>query len=313
VPGAVHRRLLPRDGDGPVDRQRGDLPAAATANWVSNLAVAQSFLSLTQATIGPAWTFLILGALSVAAVVRLRAGDQGALPIEEVEKMLDARHPRRRKGIECFWVISEIVGTSRLKLNTDCKSFLVSCQFFLLHCGPFPNGANSPALRAKSRSLPPTGRLAPRPAFSSHLLLPPTGEHPRRHLIPPDGDQRRTRSDRHLQGGTPTYLLAPPCTCTHATCSAFCLTRHPGRGAGEGQAGGGGDAVRAVQDAPDLRLPHQAGGAHRDRHQELPPARAPGARHQRGPGQARRHLRLRDEGAAEDPRAVHAFGSTAAV
>jgi hypothetical protein len=109
-----------------------------------------------------------------------------------------------------------------------------------------------------------------------------------------------------------TYSL-PPCTCTHATCSAFCLTRHPGRGAGEGQAGGGGDAVRAVQDAPDLRLPHQAGGAHRDRHQELPPARAPGARHQRGPGQARRHLRLRDEGAAEDPRAVHAFGSTAAV
>jgi hypothetical protein len=46
--------------------------------------------------------------------------------------------------------------------------------------------------------------------------------------------------------------------------------------------------------------PHLAGGAHQDRHQELPPARAPGARHQRGPGQARRHLQLRDEGAPEE-------------
>jgi hypothetical protein len=136
-----------------VDRQRGDLPAAATANWVSNLAVAQSFLSLTQATIGPAWTFLILGALSVAAVVRLRAGDQGALPIEEVEKMLDARHPRRRKGIECFWVISEIVGTSRLKLNTYCKSFLVSCQFFYCTVG-------------HSRMAPTHLPCAPNPAVS---------------------------------------------------------------------------------------------------------------------------------------------------
>ncbi|OQU88440.1 probable inositol transporter 2 [Sorghum bicolor] len=73
--------------------------AAATANWVSNLAVAQSFLSLTEA-IGTSWTFLIFGALSVAALafVLVCVPETKGLPIEEVEKMLERRELRLR-----FW------------------------------------------------------------------------------------------------------------------------------------------------------------------------------------------------------------------
>ncbi|WVZ61883.1 hypothetical protein U9M48_011691, partial [Paspalum notatum var. saurae] len=72
---------------------------AATANWVSNLAVAQSFLSLTQA-IGTSWTFLIFGGLSVAALafVLVCVPETKGLPIEEVEKMLERRELRLR-----FW------------------------------------------------------------------------------------------------------------------------------------------------------------------------------------------------------------------
>lgn len=47
-----------------------------------------------------------------------------------------------------------------------------------------------------------------------------------------------------------------------------CPDRHLHRG--EGQAGSRGDGFRALQQAPDLWLPHQARGAHSDRHQELP-------------------------------------------
>ncbi|NP_001310478.1 putative inositol transporter 2 [Zea mays] len=73
--------------------------AAATANWVSNLAVAQSFLSLTEA-IGTSWTFLIFGGLSVAALafVLVCVPETKGLPIEEVEKMLERRELRLR-----FW------------------------------------------------------------------------------------------------------------------------------------------------------------------------------------------------------------------
>lgn len=72
---------------------------AATANWVSNLAVAQSFLSLTEA-IGPAWTFLIFGCLSVAALafVLVCVPETKGLPIEEVESMLERRELRLK-----FW------------------------------------------------------------------------------------------------------------------------------------------------------------------------------------------------------------------
>ncbi|XP_066396729.1 probable inositol transporter 2 [Miscanthus floridulus] len=73
--------------------------AAATANWVSNLAVAQSFLSLTEA-IGTSWTFLIFGGLSVAALafVLVCVPETKGLPIEAVEKMLERRELRLR-----FW------------------------------------------------------------------------------------------------------------------------------------------------------------------------------------------------------------------
>lgn len=65
---------------------------AATANWISNLIVAQSFLSLTEA-IGTSWTFLIFGAISLVALffVIVCVPETKGLPIEEVEAMLDAR------------------------------------------------------------------------------------------------------------------------------------------------------------------------------------------------------------------------------
>lgn len=65
---------------------------AATANWISNLIVAQSFLSLTQA-IGTSWTFLIFGGISVVALffVIIYVPETKGLPIEEVEKMLEMR------------------------------------------------------------------------------------------------------------------------------------------------------------------------------------------------------------------------------
>ncbi|KAK8954595.1 putative inositol transporter 2 [Platanthera zijinensis] len=65
---------------------------AATANWVSNLIVAQSFLSLTRA-IGTSMTFLIFGVISVAALffVLICVPETKGLPIEEVESMLESR------------------------------------------------------------------------------------------------------------------------------------------------------------------------------------------------------------------------------
>lgn len=72
---------------------------AATANWVSNLIVAQSFLSLTQA-IGTSWTFLLFGVISVVALffVIIYVPETKGLPIEEVEKMLEMRTLQLR-----FW------------------------------------------------------------------------------------------------------------------------------------------------------------------------------------------------------------------
>lgn len=65
---------------------------AATANWISNLIVAQSFLSLTEG-IGTSWTFFIFGVLSVVALsfVIVYVPETKGLPIEEVEKMLEQR------------------------------------------------------------------------------------------------------------------------------------------------------------------------------------------------------------------------------
>ncbi|KAL8152457.1 hypothetical protein V2J09_010217 [Rumex salicifolius] len=65
---------------------------AATGNWVSNLVVAQSFLSLTKA-IGTSWTFLVYGVISVLALlfVLICVPETKGLPIEEIEKMLESR------------------------------------------------------------------------------------------------------------------------------------------------------------------------------------------------------------------------------
>ncbi|PKA62000.1 putative inositol transporter 2 [Apostasia shenzhenica] len=72
---------------------------AATANWISNLIVAQSFLSLTEA-IGTSMTFMIFGVISVASVffVLVCVPETKGLPIEEVESMLETRDLRLR-----FW------------------------------------------------------------------------------------------------------------------------------------------------------------------------------------------------------------------
>ena len=65
---------------------------ASTSNWVSNLIVAQSFLSLTQA-IGTAWTFMIFIFITIAAIifVIIFVPETKGLPIEEVEQMLERR------------------------------------------------------------------------------------------------------------------------------------------------------------------------------------------------------------------------------
>ncbi|KAI3495448.1 hypothetical protein L1887_37789 [Cichorium endivia] len=65
---------------------------AATSNWISNLIVAQSFLSLTEA-IGTSWTFLGFGVISVIALlfVVIFVPETKGLPIEDVEKMLEER------------------------------------------------------------------------------------------------------------------------------------------------------------------------------------------------------------------------------
>ncbi|KAL1560462.1 Fibroblast growth factor 3 [Salvia divinorum] len=65
---------------------------AATANWISNLIVAQFFLSLTEA-ISTSWTFLLFGIVSVVALlfVLVCVPETKGLPIEEVEKMLEGR------------------------------------------------------------------------------------------------------------------------------------------------------------------------------------------------------------------------------
>ncbi|KAH1232609.1 putative inositol transporter 2 [Glycine max] len=65
---------------------------ASTSNWVSNLIVAQSFLSLTQA-IGTSSTFMIFIFITVAAIVFviIFVPETKGLPIEEVENMLERR------------------------------------------------------------------------------------------------------------------------------------------------------------------------------------------------------------------------------
>ncbi|CAJ2637085.1 unnamed protein product [Trifolium pratense] len=65
---------------------------ASTSNWVSNLIVAQSFLSLTDA-IGTSYTFMIFIFITVAAIVFVIVfvPETKGLPIEEVENMLERR------------------------------------------------------------------------------------------------------------------------------------------------------------------------------------------------------------------------------
>lgn len=65
---------------------------ASTSNWISNLIVAQSFLSLTDA-IGTSYTFMIFIFITVAAIVFVIVfvPETKGLPIEEVENMLERR------------------------------------------------------------------------------------------------------------------------------------------------------------------------------------------------------------------------------
>lgn len=65
---------------------------AATANWVSNLIVSQSFLSLTE-SIGTSWTFFIFGVLAIVGLffVLVCVPETKGLPIEEIERILEKR------------------------------------------------------------------------------------------------------------------------------------------------------------------------------------------------------------------------------
>ncbi|KAG6550528.1 hypothetical protein Mapa_007897 [Marchantia paleacea] len=65
---------------------------AATANWCANLVVTQSFLTLTTA-IGTSYTFLLLGGISIAALlfVFLFVPETKGLSFEEVETMWSRR------------------------------------------------------------------------------------------------------------------------------------------------------------------------------------------------------------------------------
>ncbi|PWA84806.1 inositol transporter 2 [Artemisia annua] len=65
---------------------------AATACWICNLIVSQSFLSLTEA-IGTSMTFLGFGVITVVALlfVLIYVPETKGLPIEDVEKMLEER------------------------------------------------------------------------------------------------------------------------------------------------------------------------------------------------------------------------------
>ncbi|KAF1892292.1 hypothetical protein Lal_00010756 [Lupinus albus] len=65
---------------------------ASTSNWISNLIVAQSFLSLTEA-IGTSFTFMIFIFITIAAIifVIIFVPETKGLPIEEVENMLEKR------------------------------------------------------------------------------------------------------------------------------------------------------------------------------------------------------------------------------
>ncbi|KAH9606922.1 hypothetical protein KSS87_009317 [Heliosperma pusillum] len=65
---------------------------AATSNWISNLIVAQSFLSVAQA-IGTAYTFMIFGIVAFFALffVIIYVPETKGLPMEDIEKMLEKR------------------------------------------------------------------------------------------------------------------------------------------------------------------------------------------------------------------------------
>lgn len=71
---------------------------AAVANWVSNLIVTQTFLSLTEA-LGTAPTFLLFCCVSAVALVLifLLVPETRGLQFEEVEKMLENTNYRAWK------------------------------------------------------------------------------------------------------------------------------------------------------------------------------------------------------------------------
>lgn len=71
---------------------------AATANWIANLAIAQSFLSLVKG-IGTSMTFLLFGCISVVALVfvMLFVPETNGLSFQEVEQMWETRTKGKRR------------------------------------------------------------------------------------------------------------------------------------------------------------------------------------------------------------------------
>ncbi|KAJ1402033.1 Sugar/inositol transporter [Sesbania bispinosa] len=101
---------------------------ASTSNWVSNLIVAQSFLSLTQA-IGTSWTFMIFIFITIAALifVIIFVPETKGLPMEEVEKMLEGRSINFK-----FWQRSSDPGEEALKQRHSQLKLIVLC--IILEC-----------------------------------------------------------------------------------------------------------------------------------------------------------------------------------
>ncbi|KAK7399952.1 hypothetical protein VNO78_11149 [Psophocarpus tetragonolobus] len=63
---------------------------SSTTNWISNLVVSQTFLTLTVA-IGTAWTFMLFGFVALVGIffVLIFVPETKGVPIEEVEQMLE--------------------------------------------------------------------------------------------------------------------------------------------------------------------------------------------------------------------------------
>ncbi|ERN18948.1 hypothetical protein AMTRI_Chr07g25110 [Amborella trichopoda] len=72
---------------------------AATSNWISNLIVSQTFLTLTE-SLGPSWTFLLFGGFAFIGLIFVFffVPETKGMQFEEVERMLEEKSSFWRKS-----------------------------------------------------------------------------------------------------------------------------------------------------------------------------------------------------------------------